>query len=279
MSNVPVLQAVRAAESFRRLHWRQVKGALALVFVANMVAVAMSVGENLARELLMQAVMLPCSVVASGALLRLAFADEHPNDPEFTPGPGGLQWGKTEWRLMGVWGVLLFLVVLAVLALAFLSMLLAVAGAAVGIISGPIGAGVEPPQGLVVMGGLLGLVTMLAFIYVGVRLCLSFPATVAEKRVLVAQTWPLTRGQFWPILGAWALINIPLITLVMLLGAVVGALVGAPEPDEASLTQLLAIGLFPSIIASFLLTPLNAGLAAFLYRGLRPPQDPPMVGV
>ena len=44
-----------------------------------------------------------------------------------------------------------------------------------------------------------------AAIYVGVRLSLAGPATCAEGRLVVFESWTMTHGHFWRLLGAYVL--------------------------------------------------------------------------
>ena len=55
------------------------------------------------------------------------------------------------------------------------------------------------------VGGLLGVISGLGrvcfMIWVGVRLLLATAMTFAERRVAILDSWKLTEGQFWPLLG------------------------------------------------------------------------------
>ena len=42
-------------------------------------------------------------------------------------------------------------------------------------------------------------------IWVLFRLSLAFPMTFADKRLRIFESWRLTRGQFWPLVGLWAM--------------------------------------------------------------------------
>jgi len=114
---VSVMEAVASAVHFAQANVRHVAGILALVMVANIAGDV--VGGSAFGIALGSAITVLIGVIANGALLRLAFADEHPGDPEFRVGPQGFQWGKPETRLLG-----------AVL-LVFLFALLALLGTAV----------------------------------------------------------------------------------------------------------------------------------------------------
>lgn len=279
MSNVPVLQAVRAAESFRRLHWRRVAGSLALVALGSTLAAGGALSQNLTVRAWGEGLYVLASILAYTALLRLAFIDEHPNDPEFRPGPHGIQFGKPELRLLGVGALLVFVLLLAA-CLAFFLVMVIVAGAGLGALT----PGATPesvaaavgPSGRAAVGGLLTAL-IAGLLYFSVRICLAAPATVARKRVTVFQTWPLTKGQFWPILGASILVGLPAIgagVVVALLTGILGGDANTPLPLAAA----LAVGAVQGVVAGFILLPLNAGLGAFLYRGLRAEPDVDVFG-
>jgi len=78
-----------------------------------------------------------------------------------------------------------------------------------------------------------------AFVYPAVRLSLSTPMTVAEGRIRIFESWGLTRGKFWPLLGAYFLCVVMLFVLVivgMILIAIVAA--GAALATSGSLDAL-----------------------------------------
>ncbi len=62
------------------------------------------------------------------------------------------------------------------------------------------------------------------FLFVGVRLSLTFVATVAEKKIGVARSWRLTKGHFWSLFGAY-FVAFTLITLGYLVGFAIFAAV------------------------------------------------------
>lgn len=70
----------------------------------------------------------------------------------------------------------------------------------------------------------IGLAAIGAFVFVGVRLSLAGPMTFAEGRLRVFESWSLTRGHFWRLLGAYVLAII-LMLIVFMLALVVFAAV------------------------------------------------------
>lgn len=64
-------------------------------------------------------------------------------------------------------------------------------------------------------------------VFVGVRLSLAGPMTLAKRRLLLTSSWSLTRGRFWPLLGMYVLTLIFAIILSTLTDALGQALMGA----------------------------------------------------
>lgn len=96
--------------------------------------------------------------------------------------------------------------------------------------------------GLVVAVGFLALVA--ALVIVAVRLSLAVPATFAARRLAFAESLALTRGRFWPLVGAYV-IALVMVVLVLILGQVISlgveAALGQSGPPAviASLSQVL----------------------------------------
>lgn len=274
MSNVPVLQAVRAANAFRQLHWRQVAPVLGIVAVTDALVQALSL-MRMASGL--WAIFNIVAVIAAyGALLRLAFADEHAGDADFTPGKGGLQFKRPELRLMAMGMLLGALIILLGLVVAFAGSLLLVttgfispeAAKAAGAAEGNWAAlSPDAQRGI----GILGAMAIAAVVYVAVRLSLAPAATVARKQILIFQTWALTRGQFWRILAATAIVSIPTIVVMAAIWFGLDALTTGDAPASAPVAFIA--GALHGLVGGFVAVPLNIGLSAFLYRGLRPAHE------
>ena len=274
-SNVPVMQSVRAAYTFWRTYWRPVVGALAVLAAVTAFQIYWNLTGRTGLSFLGMLMSIAASTMALGALFRLAFADEHPGDPGFRPGPSGLQWGAMEWRLLGAILLIFLLAVIAMVVFFFLIMLAVIMLAG----SGAIGPDMDPEalgRGLGAPGAILLLLLLLILlgtvIYAAVRLVLVQPATAASGKVMVFETWPLTKGQFWPILGAVILVSLPSIISGIVTGAisssagVEGAREGAQVLPPAT---ALVVALLSGAVSGFVQAPLTAGLAAYLYRGLR----------
>lgn len=105
--------------------------------------------------------------------------------------------------------VLLMLLVLVVMSLTV--------GAAVAVVFAATTFTPEPWKALAGIGG--GIVCALLIIWVATRLSLASAQTFAERRVTLFDSWRLTRGRFWPLLGMW-LLSAVLAVVVSLLASV-----------------------------------------------------------
>jgi hypothetical protein len=128
-------------------------------------------------------------------------------------GLGYLKLGGDELRLL-LLGVVFFLLML----------LFAVAvGIVIGILS--VAAQTAPEQA---RGPLVSLIVVLALtlsLWVAVRLSLAGPMTFAEGKLRIFESWRLTRGHFWSLLGMY-LLTIILAVVVSVLIMVVLAVIG-----------------------------------------------------
>jgi hypothetical protein len=259
MSNtkVEVMEAVRAAAVFARLNVPKAAGALALVMVLN-VAGGLTSG-NIAAAIVLSVLGVLAGVMANGALLRLAFADEHPGDPEFRVGPLGLQFRRTELRLLGAIALVCFFVVLVFLFMLLLMVVVAIATMALGHASLPTPTAQTPlpPEAQAAVSVML-LVFFAMATWVLVRICPYPAATVAEKKVQVFSTWAMTRGAALQIFAAMMLLMVPIFALAM----AVSAAHAFPAVQGALSLVFAAVG-------SFVVGPMLTGLYAHLYRTLR----------
>jgi hypothetical protein len=123
------------------------------------------------------------------------------------------------------------------------------------------------PQGMLILGLLLGVLAV-ASGWISARLVLAGPATVAEGRMLAFSTWGWSRGNGWRVLAALLIVGLVGGGAAMFLTGLLSAVFGGPD---TSLGQIVAafVGAFASAV--LMLGPF-AGLTAYLYKGLRPPQ-------
>ena len=191
---------------------------------------ALAVFEKLAP---LYALVLPAGLIViavwSAAVYRAVL---RPADNRFWY----LRLGADELRLA------LLMLIYVVLAIGFTFVLTLVAGllsAGALAIGGPVGA---------LISAIIGLAGIGVFIWVAVRLSLSGPATFAERHIRVFESWILTRGVFWRLLGAYVL-SLALVIVVMLLALVIYAAIAAVmlggdlsqigkvfQPDTSTLT-------------------------------------------
>ena len=132
-------------------------------------------------------------------------------------------------------------------------------------------------------------------IYVCVRLSLAPVATFAERRLAIFESWRLTRGQFWPMLGAYALalccIAVIGLLVLFLFWAVASAIVllsggqladvaAMRKPPDGSLASYLSIGIIAYMLVSSVFGALyNAvicapGAVAYSHMHDLPPEHP-----
>jgi hypothetical protein len=197
--------------------------------------------------------------ITSAAVYRLIFRHD---DARF----GYLRLGADELRLMGLtiicFGLAIVLVVGVTLSVGIVLSLVALAVPdAVNALRWP-----AAILSLAIVGAIL------------IRLSLAPVATFAERRITVFESWGLTRGHFWSLLGAYALAlacivvigMLILIVFVLLAGAVViasgGQLtdVGAHlRPQDSSLMSYLRVGIIAYMVVSSVFSALwNAVIAA-----------------
>jgi hypothetical protein len=196
------------------------------------------------------------SLMANGALFRLAFADQHPGDPEFKPGPQGLQFAGTEARLLGAVLLVGLFVALAVLFLLLIVVIFAIA--AVVTVHGEVDptTAIKQPDVQALLSLLL-LVFVAVMLWAAVRIGLYPAATVAEKKVQVFSTWRLTAGNGWRIFAAMLITVSP----ALIMQGLVNAASGTP-------TLLAGFAILSAAVNAFIELPLFCGLYASLYRRL-----------
>lgn len=134
--------------------------------------------------------------------------------------------------------------------------------------------------------GILGFLAILCgLVWIGVRLSLAVPITVAENRFAFFDSFALTKGRFWPLLGM-AVLAVVMVLLVQLLSAIVTLPLGImsglegwsfgtdqdPEAVRAALDVtnpwVIANALVEAVVSALVVGILYAPFAA-AYRDLR----------
>ena len=130
------------------------------------------------------------------------------------------------------------------------------------------------------------LVTALFFFVVWLlltsRLYLAAPASVDAGRTLTFETWKWTRGATLRITWARFMLLVPAYALMFALTALLGRVFGFNVLDSASLQAAVAANPIGVIIFEFITSfivlaiyaSLEAGLSAYLYKGLNPAGAP-----
>lgn len=260
-NTISVREGVRAGYGFIVPAWKRAIAALFLYAVAAN-AYFYAVFANLSPAAILGALVLMVVVaaVADGGLLRTAL--EHGK-----PGPGGLQWGRVENRLIGL--TLLFVVLFSMVSLLLLIVLVMVSIGVSLPAKAPASSEVSAwlasigPIGSAVFG--LALAAAIAvLVWLGVRLSLAQPATVARDRIQLLSSITLTGQGFWTLLGVIAGVALPMIAVLAL-----AALLRSPAGTVAT-PLALVLAAVAGLVAAFIHTPAKVGALVYLYRRLSP---------
>lgn len=260
-TTISVGEGVKAGYGFILPSWRRAIAALVLYAVAAnayFYAVIASLSPAVILTTLVLTVLAAC--IADGGLLRIAL--DHGK-----PGPGGLQWGRVESRLLGLTllCILLFSTVSLLLLIVLVMVSIGVSLPAKAPASSDVGAWMASigPVGAAVfclaMAAAIGVL-----VWLGVRLSLAQPATVARERIQLLSSITLTRESFPTLLGVVAGVTLPMLA-VLGLAASLRPPAGAVEPMPA-----LVLAAVASLVLALIHAPAKAGAIAYLYRRLSP---------
>jgi hypothetical protein len=111
--------------------------------------------------------------------------------------------------------------------------------------------------------------TIGVFIYVGVRFSLASPLTFAGGRIDLAGSWRLTRGRFWPLLGAYCIamaLNLVVLALIFVIavlavGILGGGFAGLQAFMQSDPTSVAAV-LTPAQLIYLAILSIGAALSA-----------------
>jgi hypothetical protein len=217
---------------------------------------------------------LTIQCVMAAAVYRLIFRHE---DTRF----GYLRLGADELRLIGLtiiyFGLAMALMLGLTIGAAIITSLAAMAGTGAAAL----------------VGMAVSLFSAGILVFVLVRLSLAPVATFAERRLAIFESWTLTRGQFWRLLGAYgmalaciAAIGFLLIVVftavagvaVMSTGGQLADVAAAFTADETSLRSYLRVGVIAYMLVSSIFSALYnaviAAPAAIAYQHLHGPVSP-----
>ena len=198
---------------------------------------------------------MPLAILFS-AVMNTAIARSviQPEDSRF----GYLRVGKAELRVLAV--NLIVAVITGLAAMVVFAIVSVIAAIALTV----------PALWLVVV--LLSLAGLALIIWLTIRLSLAVPITFAEGRIAVKESFAMTRGVFWPLLGM-AIIAWVMALLVALLGSAVAApislLVGGMDRlaglENAGVVQMLRVA-GPALAVSLVVNAvLSAAQIAIMY--------------
>jgi len=239
--------------------WR---GAWAAMSIAA-VLVAVRLGATGVGAVGWSAAAVLAFLVARSALWRLA-------SRRGGLGPGGLQLGRVEARLLAVWLLgAIFLFVLALLAFVLLlCFAYAAASAGHGFVASDVSTWAPAVDGRgKIMVSVVALAAGWGMAWAATRISLAEPATVASERVKVLETWPLTRGQVLPIFVARLIVGAGAAALLTLPWRL-----GVSTPGGGVFGAWAARACDGWVVAGLWL-PLDVGLMAYFHRSATGPES------
>jgi hypothetical protein len=269
--------ALSFAWSLLSHHWRAIWGILALNALSWTVLYAGSLGVRPELVVAGTAAVFVTQYPLFAAVFRLGGGVEGADNPDFRLGALGIQWRRMEFRLL-----LANLLQFVFMFIAFMVIMVALLALVMGVIMA--NGVVQPaaiktqadmlralgPQGPQILWG-CQLVVVLTYLFLSIRLFLTWPASALSGRVAVLRTWGLTRGAFFKIFGAYLLVQIPLLVTQMMLSAVLTGQIATLSPG-----QILGYSVLSGVMAGGASMPLSAGLQAYFYKALGPlPPDAP----
>lgn len=133
-----------------------------------------------------------------------------------TEGLFGLSLGADTWRVYFTYWIWFFLVIAFYLVCALL---------VGGVVIGMMGAlqGGAPESGAMMFAPLgVGLLVLVLLIYFAVRLAPAAATSIARRRFAFFDAWTVTKGRFWALLGAFALLFLMFFVLIIVLETILG---------------------------------------------------------
>jgi hypothetical protein len=283
VGKISIPAAFAASLGFIEPAWRRATAAL-LILVAFSAAIQILnlLGETKSPliGILILVIQAFVGTMATAALYRMAIAPDHSSDPDFQPGPGGVQWGGLEWRVLGA-NIIVGLIFAAIL---FVVIIVWVIGLSVLIANHSIDpnefqgyAGASGPEAMALVAKFLtgpaGLVTFLTLLpaiavcfYLGARLSLYAVRAADARSFDMGKAWSMTHGATGAILVALVAYFIASGAVGLAFGWVGGLLGKAMHATPGIANPRLWTSVLATLVTSALGTPFVAGLVTFVYR-------------
>lgn len=272
-TRITVSEALREAADFARDAWRDAWMAMAVVAAGwALIVISGHAQVTDATASLSRAigwVLLIGYWPLLGALYRLGLGGRLVRNL----GPGGMQFGGAEWRILAVNAILGFFFLLACVPMAVISAgLYATLRRLGGVTLGPLG---HWSLWFLIAAALC--IAWLAWLaYAAGRLSLATPLSVERRRVSPWIGWPLTEGLGRTIAAAFILAHIP--SLIVWLGL---QAFGWIEPGDTPvglhgawpLPETIGAGVVAGLALSAVQAPLSVGLLIFFYDVLAPVEE------
>jgi hypothetical protein len=228
------------------------QGGDSAVDIANMGAM---VGRMLLLELLAVVVFTMLMTAAQRAVLR-------PGDARFA----FVRLGMDELRMFAL---TLLLLVGSYIAFVVLTMVFVIMGGLLAAASGVALVGLVAILGMLVAFGL--------FVWIEVRLSLAFPLTLLRRKIIIGESWRLTRGRFWTLFGAYLVLFLMLLVLWIVVGTVTQGAYWAeimnsgmdPQRVQGAAARQMAaqLAFSPLMIVGLIVAGLIGGLTVAVFGG------------
>jgi hypothetical protein len=217
----------------------------------------------------MQAMMGPFLLIQLGTLALFIVLYAASQRAVLRPGEPGfafIRFGMDELRLAGL---SIFLIVASyiatIIAVIFIAMIAGIFGIAGGV-------------GTAIVIGVIGAAALIgAIMWFFVRLSLAFPLTLLREKIIIGESWRLTKGRFWTLFGGYFVIGLILMLIAIVIAAITAGSYWAdlmesgftPEGMEAAAQRQVErqFSMSATVIIGWILNALLGGLSIALLGG------------